>query len=335
MAMVRSDIAAGIAALPGVEQFRRRAWNGVLVVSYHRVGEPRGTPFDRNAYSATPEAFDRQVAHLTQHCDVIGPSELDAAVNTPKGQFALITFDDGYRDNFEQAIPILSSHGATASFFPVTSFLDEPTTPWWDEIAWMVRASPRKWLPSGGRLLSAVVFDDPDREQAVRALLTRYYELPASDGEAYLDELAEATASGRLAKGAHAEAWLTWDMVRAMRDAGMSIGGHTMTHPLLSRLPPGEQRAEIDGCLGRLRDELGEDVEIFSYPVGLPNAFDDTTQACLRAAGVVHAFSHYGGHHKAGGRWDSLDIRRTSISRNTSDARFWATTASPARFAKW
>jgi peptidoglycan/xylan/chitin deacetylase (PgdA/CDA1 family) len=111
---------------------------------------------------------------------------------------------------------------------------------------------------------------------------------------------------------------MTWYMVREMRAAGMMIGGHTVSHPILAQVSAEEQWAEISQCGRRLQDELGQPMRYFSYPVGDgPGYFDDTSRNCLRKCGVDYAFSHYGGI-SGFDDWDDLDIRRIPVEREMS-----------------
>src|SRR5439155_21803986 len=121
----------------------------------------------------------------------------------------------------------------------------------------------------------------------------RYKQLPGEEAGDYLDQLAEATGSGRCPAGEAVDEWMTWDMVREMRDGGMTIGGHTVTHPVLARLPRERQNQEIAGCATRLAEELGQPMRAFSYPNGTSWSFDGHTLAALEAGGVELAVSLY------------------------------------------
>src|SRR5687768_10585572 len=87
-----------ILRLPGMGPLLRRTntWQGVVALNYHRIGDGRDSVFDQGLWSATPEQFDRQVALLKRHCDLIAPEELKDVVGRRRGRFGLITFDDGY-----------------------------------------------------------------------------------------------------------------------------------------------------------------------------------------------------------------------------------------------
>jgi len=157
--------------------------------------------------------------------------------------------------------------------------------------------------------------------------------MPAADHAEYLEYLAGATGSGRFPDGPGATLWMTWEMLREMRSAGMTIGGHTVNHPVLARLPQPAQRDEIVACGRRLAEELGERMRYFSYPVGGMDAFDAGTRACLRDAGVQYAFSYYGGY-RTFDDWDDMDVRRIAIESELKPWALRAITSVPWLFAR-
>ena len=152
-----------------------------------------------------------------------------------RGRYGLITFDDGYRDNFEVAFPVLKSEGVAATFFISTGFIDLPRVPWWDEIASMVRTSRRDGIELPGWLPGPVLFDEPDRESAVRTLLRTYKSMPTSSTDSYIEAISDATGSGRCSIEQATRLWMDWAMLREMRAGGMTIGGHTVSHAILAR----------------------------------------------------------------------------------------------------
>lgn len=306
--MRASERASRILDATGLAVLAARVPRGsVLVLDYHRIGTPPGDGADES-WSATAEDLHAQLEFLTRHFEVIAPSEIPAALDGRCGRFAAVTFDDGYRDSHDVALPILSELGIPAAFFVCTGFLDRGGTAWWDEIATLMSSDPG----------------------AAAAAIEHYKSLPADQAERFLRRLrARANGHDRPAS----PRWLTWPQVRRLHAAGMEIGGHTVTHPILSRLSAGEQRHQIAECARRLEEMLGEPMRLFAYPVGRPESFDATTQALLRQEGVELAFSCYGG--LASRRdWNPLDARRIPIGRTVSPSRFRALAAMPSVFGR-
>jgi len=312
---MKEAIAARLLCRTGLRSLLERAirWSGVLALNYHRVGNSNQSLFDRGLWSADADTFTDQIRFCKSQLEVITPDHLPQVLTHGSGRYALITFDDGYRDNYEIAFPILKAEGVSATFFITTGFVDAPQLPWWDEIAWMVRTSRQervelpRWIPA------PISFDKPEREEAVRTLLRAYKAMPAESTGDYLDAIAEATRSGRCdAAGVGRGLWMDWGMLREMRAAGMTVAGHTVTHPVLARTSITRQREEILGCGARLAEEMGEPMKYFSYPIGKPGSFDAVTQDCLREAGVRYAFSYYGGFRRFGD-WNNYDVRRVAV----------------------
>ncbi|HUR84056.1 MAG TPA: polysaccharide deacetylase family protein [Solirubrobacteraceae bacterium] len=293
----------------GLDALLRRAgaWSGLLVLNYHRIGDAASTPLDPELFSATPGEFADQIAFLAERCEPIGLAGVPAALRARRGRRVLVTFDDGYRDNFETAFPILRRHGVPATFFLATGFLDRPRLSWWDELAWLGAA------PCAAARYKALASEDPDAFVAAEAARLRR-ERPGPDA-----------CSG---------VWMTWDMAREMHAAGMSFGGHTVDHPILARLSPERQDEQVRGCAARLREELGIGLEAFSYPVGSPDAFDATTQAIVRRAGCELAFAFAGGYARRGAT-DRLAVPRMSVGRELTIDEVRAATVLPQVFARW
>lgn len=305
-----------------------RPWKGILIWNYHRIGDAAGSVFDPHLFSATAEDFDQQVGFLKQNFDVIGLNDLEQALAQPRGQFVMLTFDDGYRDNFELAFPILKSHGVSATFFIATGFIDRPRMPVWDELAWMLRTTSvttvraNEWLPT-----SVCLADRP-----FRRLLAVYKSLGTELTEAYLDFLADTLCTGRCPTSLANDQWMNWDMLREMQAGGMTFGGHTVNHPILANATADQQDWEVGECQRRLIDELGGPIDAFSYPNGKRGDFNEFTRAALRSHRYRWAFSYSGGHCHPG-HADHFDLPRTAVETDIDLSRFRATATLPQFFS--
>jgi peptidoglycan/xylan/chitin deacetylase (PgdA/CDA1 family) len=316
----------------GVLLRKFKNWQGLLTLAYHRIGGAADYPYEQGLWSATPEGFESQLRFLKKDFDVIGPSDLQQVLSQDGGRYVLISFDDGYRDNYETAFPILKAQSARAVFFLSTGFLDHPRLPWWNEIAWMIRTCPRQTIPGGTYFTHPIVLDELDRQRALRVVLRKYKSLPGDSVSEYLNFLADATGAGRFQENGIANEWMTWDMVREMKVRGMFFGGHTVNHPVLAQLPLTQQREEIAGCAQRLLEELGEPMQWFSYPVGGREAFNKDTRFCLKEQNVKYAFSYDGGFQKFTDL-DPFDIPRTAVELDVTPDLFRAVLTIPQVFA--
>ncbi|MDG2359751.1 MAG: polysaccharide deacetylase family protein [Planctomycetaceae bacterium] len=274
---------------------------------------------------------------------MIGLSELPEAIRDlqaagrqlwKSSRFAMITFDDGYVDNYELAYPVLRTNDATGVFFVATGFIDEPRLAWWDEIAWMIRSSKRDTLRLAENWLDEPLkLDRSDRRQVINQMLRACHRLDGCRTKQFLDGIAEETGSGRAPKEAANEQWMTWDMIREMSAGGMDFGAHTVTHPILANLTAEEQGMEV--CESRLRIEkqLDRPITSLSYPVGKRESFNDETRAALSKHGFDWAFSYYGGH-SSGADIDRFDIPRVAIESDVSMADFRSCCALPHVFPR-
>ena len=231
------------------------------VLTYHRFPNPSGNDlFDDEVVDVTPACFERQIVALQRHFTLVGSDELCAfAAGRPLPPNAVaITFDDGYLDNYEIALPILRRHGAKAVFFLSTGCIGERRMYWWDRVAYIVKRTGRTTLKLNYPF--AVEISLTDRPTALERILRLMKTHPALDLERFLDELAhsaEVAWSQKLERTFAERLLMTWDHVRELRRAGMDVESHTRTHRVLDTLPPAELHDELAGSRADLEREVG------------------------------------------------------------------------------
>jgi peptidoglycan/xylan/chitin deacetylase (PgdA/CDA1 family) len=287
----------------------------LLVATYHRIGTPTESPYYGGVFSATPEAFADEVRFLRDRFRLITLEELLdlAEAGIPlTGPTALITFDDGYRDNLDAALPVLQALGVQATFFLVTGFLDAPRLPWWDHVSYVVKQARAARITVDRPAPLTLDLEQAPRADAIAAVVRAWLaHPPESEDEVrrHLEERAgvavDETALGR-------ELFLTWDGARRLAGAGMAIGSHSQSHPTLARLSEAEQLGELAGSKRLLEDRLGRPVAALAYPYGWPGAVTDATRRIAREAGYRLAFSAVPGLNQPG-RIDPLDLRRLNV----------------------
>lgn len=224
---------------------------------------------------------------------------------------AALTFDDGYADNHDQALPILRRHGLPCSFFVATGFLDGGRM-WNDTLIESVRACEsdtldlRGLLDGQGQDLGVHALSDiAARRLAVRTLIARIKYLPPQPRAQLVAEIA-ARSRVQLPD----DLMMSSDQVRALHRAGMQIGAHTVSHPILASLDPLDARAEIQQSKNALESLLGERVSLFAYPNGKPGAdyLPQQHPAMVRELGFEAAVSTQWGASRKGD--DGFQIRR-------------------------
>lgn len=322
-----------------LEQTRLRSFvaacfpaRGIVSLNYHRIGDSHASNLDRGLWSSDAESFDEQIAWLKLNADVISPSDIDDVRQSHKGRHVLITFDDGYLDNYQIAYPILKRHGIPATFFVATGFIDNPRLPWWDEIAHLVRTSSSSNIDLNPWFDAPLSLDEHQRESTIHALLTTYKLLPAHDTAPFLAQL--RASAGERERGLGKCLWMNWDMLREMDANGMTIGGHTVNHVILSSTQADEQWAEISNCAARIKEEIGRPMEYFAYPVGAQSSFNADSKACLKQIGVRYAFSYYGGFAAAESSTDPYDMPRMAIEPYVDRSWFRAMIELPRLFCR-
>jgi len=274
-----------------------RSKPGILIVTHHRVGDAASTRFDRAIFSASADSFDRQLKYFKRHLNVIGGEELEAIVAGKQKLTRMnvaITFDDGYINDYRTTFDILKANDCTGSFFLVPEYVGTATIPWWDEIAFLVRNTPRRSLTFTYPAPITITIGEGDaaRESAIVAVL-RHYKLPANhDGEIFLNELRTQADCKLPAVGRR---FISWDEAREMQAAGMTIGSHTRTHRILGQLTPEEQRWELSTSKQIIEENIGRPVTTIAYPVGIRGAFDADTERITRELGYNIGYSFYGG----------------------------------------
>ncbi|WP_437185222.1 polysaccharide deacetylase family protein [Planctomicrobium sp. SH668] len=307
-------------------------WDGLVVFNYHRLGDPLQSQFDRNLYSAGQSEFEGQVRFLRQNYDVLRISDLEEKL-PKRGRYVLITFDDGYRDNFELALPVLKQLGTPATFFITSGFIDNKPIAWWDEIAWMIRRCSHQVFhhPQVDQNPIAVQSIE-EHEVAIQRCLRTFKSIPSSETEEFLETLASVTGSERCSREVTESIWMTWDMIRELDANKMDLGGHTVTHPVLAYSDPVEQEWEINQSKRRIETEIGHPITAFSYPVGQPDSFNEITKTLLEKAGYLWGFSFSGGFTRRGPH-DPYDLPRVAVSPHISRELFQSTAKLPWIFA--
>lgn len=256
------------------------------ILIYHRVlAVP--DPIMHDAIDAA--TFERHMALLAAEFNVIPLDEAcdRLARGALPARAACITFDDGYADNEQTALPILKRYRLPAIFFVSSGFSDGGIM-FNDVVIEAVRRARE-----GAYDLSALGFgsfilgDSTSRRAAIDALLGQLKYRPIGERSGLVEKLAAAMGSTL-----PNDLMMSPAQIRHLYDEGMEIGGHTINHPILTVLDEDQARAEIVGGKRRLEEITGAPVTLFAYPNGKPGRdYSPRDVELVKRAGFTGAVS--------------------------------------------
>lgn len=323
-------------ARPALKLRGRRAPRWLTVLLYHRVlPRPKDRfDFDRAVVDSDPSEFERHMRFIASACTPIGLAQLLAyqrGETTLPHNPVLITFDDGYLDNREHALPILRRYGIRGLFFVSSSYVGERRLFWWDRISYLIQ-NARVGVARLAYPTQLVLRVAEDRVRVKRMLLRIVKTCRGLDLEAFLGELGSALGvdwSADLDRKLADGNVMTWDDVRALHAAGMDIGSHTRTHRVLDTVTPGDLVDELVKSKADIESAIGAKVASLSYPVGRPIRRLPLIERAVRDAGYDIGFSVESRANRLGSAFDPFNVTRLPIDQEVSLDRLAALLAAP------
>jgi peptidoglycan/xylan/chitin deacetylase (PgdA/CDA1 family) len=292
----------------------------LVVLNYHRIGNAEEDLFDPGVFSATADQFNEQIGYLKRRNLLVSLAEAQAFIDgTNRDKTSrcrvLITFDDGYLDNYQIAFPILRSHGTQGVFFLATSMVGSCHIAWWDRIAYLVKTGQQSQFTLNYPTRLAVDLEKNGVADSLKQIL-KLYKLPENTEPArFMQELAEASQGEEPSESTRR--FLDWQEACAMIQGGMAIGSHTHSHTILSQLSPEQQLPELSNSRAILQEKLGISIDTLAYPVGAKTSYTDQTQKLAEQAGYRAAFSFHGGTNLPGAT-ARFDVQRIGIGDQSS-----------------
>ncbi len=295
MSAAPAKVARRVASAGLVAAFRPPVTDALLgrdrltVLAYHRIADVRSPDmvWDPGVVSATPEMFERQMRHMAREFNVISLGDLHEHLTGGRRlprRPALVTFDDGYRDNYDEAFPVLRRLALPAVVFIVTGAIGTDRVMWWDELSYLLGRTEarRAELPLVGERDVA----GPGAGATRDALLAALKAVPDDERAAAMAGLRDAL--GVAAPRPPTPMFMGWDEVSELVAHGVECQPHTVDHPILLRVPDERARREIAGSAREAAERTGRPALAFAYPNG---DYDAGTMAALRDAGIGMAFT--------------------------------------------
>jgi len=263
----------------------------LLVLTYHRVTPDVPWP---DSLVVIPDQFEQQVKYVKRHFRLLSASEVAEIIRSRKSfpvRSCLITFDDGWKDNYTHAFPILHAYQIPAIIFLTTGYVGTNKRFWHERLASLLYPLPLSegrrwtvshlnWVTASAEEIAQEVGSVPLRSrQLVIAEITEAWKpLEESGLERKLQQLEAALGQSLLAG---TPAMLSWENVAAMAAGGIEFGSHTVSHALLDQVTAVQLKRELCASKETLESRLGKPVEFVAYPNGNHNeAVATASQEC-------------------------------------------------------
>jgi peptidoglycan/xylan/chitin deacetylase (PgdA/CDA1 family) len=288
----------------------------LTILLYHGVAPLRGPGiYNYRGKFVSPSAFERHMRHFAKHYTILSLDEAVRALwsgRLPKNALA-ITFDDGYRNFYEHAFPILQRLRIPAAVFLVSDFVLKRRPLWVD------------------RLEYAIGTMKGSRDDLIRRDMTIRDELKGLDEESREKRLAKIEEEARCALADFSGdrlcyAPLTLDEIRQMHGSGITFGAHSRSHPILSKLAPQHVREEVGGS--KKDFETLTLSSVFAYPNGQRGDWNEEVERSLAESGYAAALTTIEGFN--GAETPRYALRRIAMD-GTDDGGAFAAIASGVR----
>jgi len=273
-----------------------------IILNYHRILSPAA---HNEAVPAgmvvRPQTFEKHLQYLRRHFEVVTMAQLIESRdrNEPTERpLCVITFDDGWRDNYEEALPLLRRYRLPATLFISTGFMGNGQTPWFYRLAHVLhalagvsddrctalRSNTQLDLPVAllAWLAGSTLARQRDFEDVIEGMKT----LPGAELESVVERLRLLLASAGQNVNGNDAAMLDWDQIREMARTSFEIGSHGVTHLILTQIPEQAMKEEVFESKHCIEQQLRQSVGGFSYPNG---DYSAEVESLVRTAGYRYA----------------------------------------------
>jgi peptidoglycan/xylan/chitin deacetylase (PgdA/CDA1 family) len=312
------------------------AGRGAIFALHRVLPAPGKDSFAPNhALQVTPEFLDIVLKELRRRdVDVVDLDEAVSRLNADDcRRFAVFTFDDGYADSLRATLPIFERYRAPFTVYVTTGLIDGTADVWWLMLEAAIRQRDTLCATVNGEVYNLPAHTAEEKQRAWDTLYWPLRDLPASDRREAIVALAgTAIDDAQLCRSVAAN----WDELRAAaRHELITIGAHTLRHPVLSALSPEDAQFEIQEGRSRLERELGSQVRHFAYPFGDHGSAGQREFVYAREAGFASAVTTRRGPLHAEHASHVHALPRVSLNGNYQAKRYFELFLSGAPFLLW
>lgn len=238
----------------------------VAILTYHRV-----CPKIESWYSVpvSPQSFEQQIRYICRHFEVISLDELVQYIrrrNTLPEKSIVVSFDDGHKDTYTYAYPILKKYDVPATVFLTTGNITNRSIFWWDKVGYSIQNTKKTQI-----ILDEIgtfsIQSKSNKYRTTYLIVNRLKNLSEERKNFLIDKLIEQ-CQVNISPNLGRELLLTWDEIKEMNNNGINFGAHSVNHQFLTKIPLELVKYEIRQSKKDIEENLGVKVTAFAYPYG-------------------------------------------------------------------
>jgi len=324
--------------LPVIKFARQKMLQDVLILAYHRVkdiDDLDAYEFDAELVSASEADFHWQMSFVKKNYNPIRFSDfidyLDGKKSLPPNPL-IVTFDDGFEDNYSVVFPILKQLDVPATIFISSDYIGKTETFWFDWVVYLLKKAPPGTVHLPDIPLDLTIDASSDSKiSAVDILLGALKQVSNQVRLQTIKDLERQLGLSQPVEGFAESRPMTWSQVREMSEWGVEFGSHSVTHPILSQLDNDELWHEITNSKQVIAEQTGCTCEVIAYPVGGACTYDQRVLDMVKKSGYRLGTSYRSGVNVLD-ELESYALRRIHVELDTSRELFAATLALPSLF---
>ncbi len=292
----------------------------LFVIYYHKTSNSPKTNLIPGLVNCSEEEFEKEILFFKKYFNLISLEDLkNYLLNNlvlPKNSL-LITFDDGYKDNYTYAYQVLKRNKVPAAIFLTTDFIDNITNLiWTDQVAYIINSTKKDYIRIPGfckiRLKN-------NREGSIIELIEKLKLMDDNKKNMIIQQLLDDL--GINPDNIPRDSYLSTDEIMEMSRNKIYFGSHGCSHSILTRVDQIRAKNEIVNSKRRIEEITGKSVEFFAYPNGSFFDFNAQIIVFLKSAGYLGAFTTIPGVYKNSERLDNFSLKRIAAGRSLYDLK--------------
>jgi peptidoglycan/xylan/chitin deacetylase (PgdA/CDA1 family) len=277
------NVTSRLGFLDAYSIFRKHFGSQIMILTYHRVGP------NNNTWLLPPTStadFENQMRYITKTHKIMPLYKLAKALQEGKsleGKIAVVTFDDGYKDSYLHAFPILKKYNIPATIFLITGHIDKGNLFWFDKIRYILYNTKIKKieLEDFGEFL---VDSIDNKLRSMFIIVEKLKKIPNEKKDDILIKLTDI-CNINIPSDLGREIILSWDEVKEMNEYDIIFGAHTVTHPILTKVSLDQARFEISQSKKDIEKRINQNIDTFCYPNGTIEDFNNNIIEIVKNSG--------------------------------------------------